>query len=73
MYWLWSSLSDLTSSIMCPEQEIKHCVELHNVNTMLVSKLDRSVDPPALLGDIKLYLQLLLDQVITTTTNILTI
>ena len=58
---------------MCPEHEIKHCVELHNVNTMLVSKLDRSVDPPALLGDIELDLQLLLDQVITTTTNILTI
>ena len=32
---------------------------------MLVSELDRSVDPPALLGDVELDLQLLLNQVIT--------
>ena len=33
--------------------------------TMLVSELDGSVDPPALLGDVELDLQLLLNQVIT--------
>ena len=33
--------------------------------TVLVGKLDRSVDPPAFLGDVKLDLQLLLNEVIT--------
>jgi hypothetical protein len=33
--------------------------------TMLVSKLNWAVDPPAFLGDVQLDLKLLLDKVIT--------
>ena len=67
MYWLCSSGSDLTSSIMWPE--VGHtircrCWTVNNGPTMLVCKLDWSVDPPALLGDVQFDLKLLLNQVI---------
>ena len=71
MYWLCISGSDLTSSIMWPanSQNISKHWKTEDL-TMLISKLDWAVDPPAFLGDVKLDLKFLLNKVITKIMNV---